>query len=59
MVTTTSDPTIVHTYIDPFDGYAILHVTSAAGKGVATAHVIVNDGGMVPQLGPELCEIDE
>lgn len=55
---TTTQPTTVYTYNDPFDGYAILRVKSSAGVGVATARVIVNVGGSVPQLGPKLCEID-
>jgi len=55
---TTTEHTIVYTYTDPFDDYVTLRVKSAAGVGVATAHVIVNDDGSVPQLGPELCEID-
>jgi hypothetical protein len=55
---TTTEHTFVYTYTGPFDDYATLRVKSAAGMGVATAHVIVNDDGSVPQLGPELCEID-
>ena len=55
---TAQEPTTVYTYENPFDGYATLRVTSAAGVGVATAHVIANVEGSVSQLGPEYCEID-
>ena len=55
---TTTEPTIDYVYHQPFDGYVVLRVKSAAGAGVATAHVIINGAGSVPQLGPEHCEID-
>ena len=57
--TSSEEPFVNHTYSAEFEGHAILRVHSIGGHALASALVIVNEEGSVPQNPALPCEIDD
>ena len=57
--TSSEEPFVNHTYTAEFEGRAILRVHSIGGHALASALVIINEEGSVPQNPTVPCEIDD
>jgi hypothetical protein len=55
----TNISSVIHTYDKLFDGFVSLRVTSVGGRGFASAHLIVNVDGSIPQTGTTYCKTNE